>query len=87
MACVLIHLPYQVISRFQRLLKSPVPMKAIYPIGFSVFLYGLIAGYYAYSAIHNSAKSPDKVRRRLLAALVFGFGAILLGWVSFEFFR
>ncbi|KAA9357581.1 hypothetical protein [Larkinella humicola] len=62
-------------------------MKSIYPIGVSVFLYSLIAGYYAYSAIHNSSKSPDKVRQRLLAALAFGFGAILLGWMSYEFFR
>lgn len=58
-------------------------MQAIHFIGVSIFLYGLVGGYYAYSAFQNSVEPPHKIRR-LVVALVFGFVAILLGWASLE---
>ncbi|GAB3335440.1 hypothetical protein GCM10027299_44430 [Larkinella ripae] len=54
------------------------PMQAVYLIGFSIFLNGLIAGYYAYSAFQKALR-PHKIRR-IAAALAFGFLAVLLGW-------
>ncbi|GAB3898246.1 hypothetical protein GCM10028803_17390 [Larkinella knui] len=60
-------------------------MQGIYFIGVSVFLYGFVAGYYAYSAFQKSPRPLHKTRR-LVAALVIGFVAILLGWASIERF-
>lgn len=60
-------------------------MQALYFIGFSVFMYGLVASYYAYSAFQNTLNPPLKMRRLGLAIIV-GFVAILLSLVSIRFF-
>jgi fluoride ion exporter CrcB/FEX len=56
-------------------------MQTIYFIGVSVFLYGFVAGYFAYSAFQKSTNPLHKIRR-LVAALLIGFVAILLGWLG-----
>ncbi|MFC5407842.1 hypothetical protein ACFPMF_00880 [Larkinella bovis] len=55
-------------------------MQAVYLIRFSLVLYGLVAGYYAYTAFQKALK-PHKMRR-LLAAFAIVFVAVLLGIAS-----
>ncbi|GAB3269856.1 hypothetical protein GCM10027347_40140 [Larkinella harenae] len=60
-------------------------MQAIHFIGFSIFMYGLVAGYYAYSAFKKVQNTPRKMRR-LGMALAIGFVAVLLSLASIGFF-